>query len=92
MSYLVKYSTLAIMLAMFTLILISACSSNQRYACHVNGGESYLHTHVHDLKTPAGIILPLHNGYYDVPNNVAKGALGKEMDICPPHATIATKN
>ncbi|MCT6593160.1 outer membrane protein assembly factor BamC, partial [Pantoea dispersa] len=47
---------------------------------------------MHELKAPAGMILPLQNGDYDVPHSVAKVALGKELDIRPPAQPLALMN
>lgn len=93
MSYSVKRSTLATVVGLSTLMLLSACSSDQRYKRQVSGDESYLQApELHDLKAPAGMILPLQNGDYDVPHAVAKGAVGKELDIRPPAQPLALMN
>ena len=93
MSYSVKRSTLATVVGLSTLMLLTACSSDQRYKRQVSGDESYLQApELHDLKAPAGMILPLQNGDYDVPHSVAKGALGKELDIRPPAQPLALMN
>lgn len=93
MRYTVKCSTLASVVGMSTLMLLTACSSDQRYKRQVSGDESYLQApELHDLKAPAGMILPLQNGEYDVPHMVEKGALGKELDIRPPAQPLALLN
>ncbi len=93
MSYSVKRSTLATVVGLSTLMLLTACSSDQRYKRQVSGDESYLQApELHDLKAPAGMILPLQNGDYDVPHTVAKGAVGKELDIRPPAQPLALLN
>ena len=90
MSYSVKRSTLATVVGLSTLMLLTACSNDQRYKRQVSGDESYLQApELHDLKAPAGMILPLQNGDYDVPHSVAKGAVGKELDIRPPAQPLA---
>ncbi|XXN62288.1 outer membrane protein assembly factor BamC [Enterobacter ludwigii] len=93
MSYSVKRSTLATVVGLSTLMLLTACSNDQRYKRQVSGDESYLQApDLHDLKAPAGMILPLQNGDYDVPHSVAKGAVGKELDIRPPAQPLALLN
>ncbi|MDZ7277716.1 outer membrane protein assembly factor BamC [Pantoea eucrina] len=93
MSYSVKRSTLATAVGLSTLMLLTACSSDQRYKRQVSGDESYLQApELRDLKAPSGMILPLQNGDYDVPHSVAKGAVGKALDIRPPAQPLALVN
>lgn len=49
-------------------VLLAACSSDQRYKRQVSGDESYLETaELKNLAIPAGMVLPLQNGEYDIP-------------------------
>lgn len=49
-------------------VLLAACSSDQRYKRQVSGDESYLETAgLKNLAIPAGMVLPLQNGEYDIP-------------------------
>ncbi|MCL2893273.1 outer membrane protein assembly factor BamC [Brenneria tiliae] len=71
-------------------MLLAACSSDQRYKRQVSGDESYLQTPTQKaLNTPAGMILPLQNGEYDIPPVTQNGAVGKELDIRPPVQPLA---
>ena len=45
-----------------------------------------------DLRAPAGMILPLQNGDYDVPHAAGNGAVGKQLDIRPPAQPLALMN
>ncbi len=93
MSFSVKRSTLSTVVGLSTLMLLTACSSDQRYKRQVSGDESYLQTPaLRDLTAPAGTILPVQNGDYDVPHHVADGALGKALDIRPPAQPLALMN
>lgn len=93
MSYSVKRSTVVRVVGLSTLMLLAACSNDQRYKRQVSGDESYLQTReLQDLKAPAGTILPLQNGDYDVPRAGVKGAFGKELDIRPPAQPLALMN
>ncbi|MDF2784945.1 MAG: outer membrane protein assembly factor BamC [Pantoea eucrina] len=93
MSFSVKRSTLATVAGLSTLLLLTACSSDQRYKRQVSGDESYLQTpELRDLNAPAGAILPIQNGDYEVPHRVANGALGKALDIRPPAQPLALMN
>ncbi|MDX5628194.1 MULTISPECIES: outer membrane protein assembly factor BamC [unclassified Brenneria] len=74
-------------------MLLAACSSDQRYKRQVSGDESYLQTPTQKaLNTPSGMILPLQNGDYDVPPVTLNGAVGKALDIRPPLQPLALLN
>ncbi|MEE3650850.1 MULTISPECIES: outer membrane protein assembly factor BamC [unclassified Brenneria] len=74
-------------------MLLTACSSDQRYKRQVSGDESYLETPTQKaLNTPAGMILPVQNGDYDIPPVTLNGAVGKELDIRPPLQPLALLN
>ncbi|CAK9885589.1 MAG: Outer membrane protein assembly factor BamC [Candidatus Erwinia impunctatus] len=91
MSYSVQKSLVASVVGLSLAMLLSSCSSDQRYKRQVSGDESYLQTtDVGDLRTPAGMILPLQNGDYDIPRvSNTSGLLGKQLDIRPPAQALA---
>jgi len=75
------------------IMLLAACSSDSRYKRQVSGDEAYLDAPpVSELKTPAGMILPLQNGTYDIPSGALKGNVGKQLDIRPPMQPLALLN
>ncbi|WP_017347724.1 outer membrane protein assembly factor BamC [Pantoea sp. A4] len=93
MNFSVKRSAVATVVGLSTLMLLSACSSDQRYKRQVNGDEAYLQAaQLQDLKAPAGLILPVQNGAYDVPHTSSKGLVGKKLDIRPPAQPLALLN
>ncbi|MEM6161816.1 outer membrane protein assembly factor BamC [Erwinia sp. P6884] len=93
MAYSVQKSTVAKVVGLSLVMLLAACSSDQRYKRQVSGDESYLEAaDISDLRAPAGMILPLQNGEYDVPSVNSKGAIGKQLDIRPPAQPLALVN
>ncbi|WP_340620379.1 outer membrane protein assembly factor BamC [Xenorhabdus siamensis] len=71
-------------------VLLAACSSDQRYKRQVSGDESYLETPpLKILNIPAGMNLPLQNSEYDIPPVASQGATGKAVDIRPPLQALA---
>jgi len=93
MAYSVQKSTVATVVGLSLAMLLSACSSDQRYKRQVDGDESYLETtDLKDLNVPAGMILPLQNGDYDVPPVTSNGPVGKQLDIRPPTQPLALVN
>src|SRR5471030_641760 len=75
------------------IMLLAACSSDQRYKRQVSGDEAYLDApSVRELKAPAGMILPLQNGTYEIPPGALKGNVGKQLDIRPPMQPLALLN
>ena len=93
MNYSVKRSTIATVVGLSTLMLLSACSTDQRYKRQVSGDESYLQaSELHELKAPAGMILPVQRGDYDVPRTASQGPTGKQLDIRPPAQPLALMN
>ncbi|PKE33098.1 outer membrane protein assembly factor BamC [Rahnella sp. AA] len=75
------------------IMLLAACSSDQRYKRQVSGDESYLDAAaLHELKAPAGMILPVQNGTYDIQTGTMQGAVGKQLDIRPPSQPLALLN
>lgn len=66
-------------------VLLAACSSDQRYKRQVSGDESYLETAgLKNLAIPAGMVLPLQNGEYDIPTPKRTEPVGLALDIRPP--------
>ncbi|MDC9595554.1 outer membrane protein assembly factor BamC [Xenorhabdus anantnagensis] len=66
-------------------VFLAACSSDQRYKRQVSGDQSYLDMPpLKTLNIPAGMILPLQNGEYNIPATDSTGAVGKDLDIRPP--------
>lgn len=79
--------------AVLLVMLLAACSMDQRYKRQVSGDESYLDTAAQKpLKVPAGMILPLRNAAYDIPQGSQQGAVGKQLDIRPPVQPLVLLN
>ncbi|PHM75236.1 outer membrane protein assembly factor BamC [Xenorhabdus kozodoii] len=71
-------------------VFLAACSSDQRYKRQVSGDQSYLDAPpLKLLNVPAGMILPLQNGEYNIPTLDAAGTVGKDLDIRPPLQALA---
>ncbi|MBD2795244.1 outer membrane protein assembly factor BamC [Xenorhabdus sp. 18] len=71
-------------------VLLAACSSDQRYKRQVSGDQSYLDAPpLKILNIPAGMVLPLQNGEYNIPTTASTGAVGKDLDIRPPLQALA---
>ncbi|KAB8309555.1 outer membrane protein assembly factor BamC [Erwinia endophytica] len=93
MAYSVQKSTVAKVVGLSLVMMLAGCSSDQRYKRQVSGDESYLQAaDVKDLQAPAGMILPLQNGDYDIPPASTSGAVGKQLDIRPPAQPLALLN
>ncbi|KAA8999971.1 outer membrane protein assembly factor BamC [Affinibrenneria salicis] len=93
MTYSVQKSMVAKVVGVSLVMLLSACSSDQRYKRQVSGDESYLDVPAPKaLQTPAGMILPVQNGDYDVAAATQNGATGKALDIRPPVQSLALLN
>jgi len=93
MAYSVQKTLVAKVVGLSLVMLLAACSSDQRYKRQVSGDESYLEAaDISDLHAPAGMILPLQNGDYDIPSVSSKGAVGKALDIRPPAQPLALIN
>lgn len=93
MAYSVQKSAIAKVVGLSLVMLLAACSSDQRYKRQVSGDESYLKAaDISELHAPAGMILPLQNGDFDIPSASAKGAVGKQLDIRPPAQPLALIN
>ncbi len=93
MAYSVQKSTAVKVAGLSLVMLLAACSSDQRYKRQVSGDEAYLQAaDLKDLQAPAGMILPLQNGDYDIPAASSKGLVGKQLDIRPPAQTLALVN
>lgn len=90
MAYSLQKSTVAKVVGISLVMMLAACSSDQRYKRQVGGDEAYLDAApLKSLNAPAGMILPIQNGNYDVPPVAAKGAYGKQLDIRPPVQPLA---
>ncbi|OAT37428.1 outer membrane protein assembly factor BamC [Proteus myxofaciens] len=71
-------------------VLLAACSSDQRYKRQVSGDESYLETAgLKNLTVPAGMVLPLQNGEYDIPTPKKNEPVGLALDIRPPTQALS---
>lgn len=71
-------------------VLLAACSSDQRYKRQVSGNEEYLDAApLQVFNVPQGITLPLQNGEYDIPKITSSGPVGKALDIRSPVLTIS---
>jgi len=93
MAYSVQKSTVAKVVGLSLVMLLAACSNDQRYKRQVSGDESYLQAAgLSDLHAPAGMILPLQNAEYDIPTVSSTGQVGKQLDIRPPAQTLALMN
>ncbi|MFO6296375.1 outer membrane protein assembly factor BamC [Rahnella selenatireducens] len=86
-------SAVAKVVGVSLIMLLAACSSDQRYKRQVSGDESYLDAAaLHELKAPAGMILPVQNGTYEIQAGSMQGAVGKQLDIRPPSQPLALLN
>ncbi|WP_409306401.1 outer membrane protein assembly factor BamC [Pectobacterium sp. B1J-3] len=93
MTYSLQKSMVAKVVGISLVMLLAACSSDQRYKRQVSGDESYLKTPAqHALNAPTGVILPIQNGDYDIPPATLNGAVGKALDIRPPLQPLALLN
>ncbi|PWC15132.1 outer membrane protein assembly factor BamC [Brenneria roseae subsp. americana] len=93
MTYSLQKSMVAKVVGISLVMLLAACSSDQRYKRQVSGDESYLEVPAQKaLNTPAGMILPVQNGDYDIPPVTLNGAVGKALDIRPPLQPLALLN
>ncbi|XTZ39469.1 outer membrane protein assembly factor BamC [Salmonella enterica] len=90
MAYSVQKSRLAKVAGVSLVMLLAACSSDSRYKRQVSGDESYLDAApLAELHAPAGMILPVQNGDYNIPVTNGSGAVGKQLDIRPPAQPLA---
>ena len=85
MAYSVQKSRLAKVAGVSLVLLLAACSSDSRYKRQVSGDEAYLQASpLSELHAPAGMILPIQVGDYNIPVANSTGAVGKALDIRPP--------
>ncbi|MRS14720.1 outer membrane protein assembly factor BamC [Enterobacteriaceae bacterium RIT691] len=90
MAYSVQKSQLAKVASVSLIMLLAACSSDSRYKRQVSGDEAYLEAApLSELHAPAGMILPIQNGDYNIPVARGDGATGKALDIRPPAQPLA---
>lgn len=93
MAYSVQKSRLAKVAGVSLVLLLAACSSDSRYKRQVGGDEVYLQaTPLSELHAPAGMILPVQVGDYNIPVATSTGAVGKALDIRPPAQPLALVN
>ncbi|WP_312382485.1 outer membrane protein assembly factor BamC [Atlantibacter subterraneus] len=90
MAYSVQKSRVTKVATVSLVMLLAACSSDSRYKRQVSGDESYLDAApLAELHAPAGLILPVENGDYNIPVTNGSGRVGKELDIRPPAQPLA---
>ncbi|UJD95618.1 outer membrane protein assembly factor BamC [Lelliottia amnigena] len=90
MAYSVQKTRLVKVAGVSLVMLLAACSSDSRYKRQVSGDESYLDAApLAELHSPAGMILPVQNGDYNIPVTNGSGAVGKALDIRPPAQPLA---
>ena len=90
MAYSVQKSRLAKVAGVSLVLLLAACSSDSRYKRQVSGDEAYLQaTPLSELHAPAGMILPIQVGDYNIPVATSTGNTGKALDIRPPAQPLA---
>ncbi|WP_148052459.1 outer membrane protein assembly factor BamC [Atlantibacter hermannii] len=90
MAYSVQKSRVAKVATVSLVMLLAACSSDSRYKRQVSGDESYLDAvPLAELHAPAGLILPVENGDYNIPVTNGSGQVGKALDIRPPAQPLA---
>lgn len=93
MAYSVQKSHVAKVVTVSLVMLLAACSSDSRYKRQVSGDESYLDAApLAELHAPAGMILPVQNGDYNIPVTNGSGPVGKALDIRPPAQPLALVN
>lgn len=86
----VQKSMVAKVVGLSLVMLLAACSSDQRHKRQVSGDESYLKApQPRTLVASAGMILPVQNGDYEIPAASSTGELGKALDIRPPLQPLA---
>ena len=90
MAYSLQKSTVAKVVGISLVMMLAACSSDQRYKRQVSGDEAYLDAApLKALNAPSGMILPVQSGNYDVPATTLQGNVGKQLDIRPPVQPLA---
>jgi outer membrane protein assembly factor BamC len=90
MAITLQKSTMVTVLGVSLAMLLVGCATDQRYKRQVGGDESYLKAAMlKPLNSPAGMILPVQNGEFDVRSVNSQGAVGKQLDIRPPVQPLA---
>lgn len=90
MAITLQKSTVVTVVGVSLAMLLAGCTTDQRYKRQVGGDESYLEAPgLKPLNSPAGMILPVQNGEYDVRSVNTQGAVGKQLDIRPPVQPLA---
>lgn len=93
MAYSVKKSAVANVAGISVMLLLTGCSHDQHYKREVNGNLDYLQAApLKELTVPAGMILPLQNGSYNLPEAGGEGAVGKQLDIRAPQQALPLVN
>lgn len=89
MDYLMQKAVVAkIVNVSLIIMLLEACTSDQRYKHQFNGNEDYLKApSLHALSSPTCMILPPQNDYYEIPSAPCSGTVGKSLDIRPAGVT-----
>ncbi|MFB6434782.1 MAG: outer membrane protein assembly factor BamC [Candidatus Malihini olakiniferum] len=78
------------MVKLSLVMVLAACSSDQRYKRQFSGDDSYLKApQPRRLVAPEGMILPVQNRDYEIPEAISTGNLGTELDIRPPLQPLA---
>lgn len=73
-------STVVKVVGVSLVMLLAACSTDQRYKRQVSGDESYLTAPgLKPLNAPSGMILPVQNGEFDVRTVNSQGAVGQTV-------------
>lgn len=86
MIFLIQKTRIAKRFGILLILLLTACISDQHYKCQVNGNEEYLNApSLHAINSPYGVLLPLQNHDYEILPMPSNGAVGKELNICPPN-------
>ncbi|WP_145495353.1 outer membrane protein assembly factor BamC [Yersinia bercovieri] len=90
MAITLQKSTVVTVVGVSLAMLLAGCTTDQRYKRQVGGDESYLEAPgLKPLNSPAGMILPVQNGDFDVRSVNSQGAVGKQLDIRPPVQPLA---
>ena len=90
MAITLQKSTVVTVVGVSLAMLLAGCSTDQRYKRQVGGDESYLEAPgLKPLNSPAGMILPVQNGEFDIRSVNSQGAVGKQLDIRPPVQSLA---
>lgn len=74
-----------------SILLLSACSFDQRYRYEANGNADYLNSPaLKPIAVPTGFSFPKQDSRYSIYMPAAKGETGMDVDIFPPSLPLAT--